>query len=68
MMIPAAGTYRFVFVNGSFDESGGKWLGAYFYIANVYQGPATDIPTHSEWDMGLLMVLLLAVGCANAGC
>ena len=29
------GSYRFVFVSGTFDFSGGKWAGAQLYVDNV---------------------------------
>ena len=34
-VIPASGTYRFVFVSGTFDASGGQAAGASLYIDNV---------------------------------
>ncbi|MGA9594894.1 MAG: fibronectin type III domain-containing protein [Acidimicrobiia bacterium] len=34
-VIPASGTYRFVFVSGTFDASGGTAAGASLYIDNV---------------------------------
>ncbi|MBI1352183.1 MAG: hypothetical protein GC156_13840 [Actinomycetales bacterium] len=36
--IPANGNYRFVFVSGTYDASGGQAAGAYLYIANIYAG------------------------------
>jgi len=33
--IPSDGTYRFRFVNGSYDRTGGYWLGSYMYIDSV---------------------------------
>lgn len=42
--IPAAGTYRFVFVSGSYDYSWGGAAGAYMYIDNIVQTPVFDSP------------------------
>ena len=42
--IPAAGTYRFVFVSGSYDKSWGGAAGAYMYIDNIVQTAAFDGP------------------------
>ena len=33
--VPSSGTYKFVFVSGSFDSSGGQALGAQLYIDNI---------------------------------
>jgi flagellar hook protein FlgE len=33
--VPSSGTYKFVFVSGSFDFSGGQALGAQLYIDNI---------------------------------
>ncbi len=46
--IPSAGTYRFVFVSGSYDYSWGGVAGAYMYIDNivqnaVFEGPGLDL-------------------------
>jgi hypothetical protein len=43
-VIPADGTYRFVFVSGTFDASGGEAAGASLYIDNVqvFGNKATD--------------------------
>jgi hypothetical protein len=43
-VIPSSGTYRFVFVSGTFDASGGLWAGASLYIDNVrvFGAKATD--------------------------
>jgi hypothetical protein len=42
--IPVSGTYRFVFVSGTFDASGGEAAGASLYIDNVqvFGNKATD--------------------------
>lgn len=42
--IPAAGTYRFVFVSGSYDYSWGGAAGAYMYIDNIVQTPVFGSP------------------------
>lgn len=42
--IPAAGTYRFVFVSGSYDKSWGGAAGAYMYIDNIVQTPVFSSP------------------------
>lgn len=42
--IPAAGTYRFVFVSGSYDYSWGGAAGAYMYIDNIVQTPVFSSP------------------------
>ncbi|MDX2026525.1 hypothetical protein [Microcella sp.] len=42
--IPAAGTYRFVFVSGSYDYSWGGAAGAYMYIDNIVQTPVFGAP------------------------
>lgn len=41
--IPANGNYRFVFVHGTFDRSGGQALGAIMSIANITAGTAQTI-------------------------
>jgi flagellar basal body rod protein FlgG len=33
--IPESGNYKFVFVSGTYDESGGRWTGASLYIDNI---------------------------------
>ena len=33
--IPEAGAYRFVFVSGSYDQTGGQALGASLYLDNI---------------------------------
>lgn len=65
--IPTDGEYRFVFVNGSFDRSGGGALGSTLYVTGVYQGPdpsasasATPIPTLGEWAL-IFMASLMAM-------
>jgi hypothetical protein len=42
--IPSAGTYRFVFVSGSYDYSWGGAAGAYMYIDNIVQTPVFSGP------------------------
>lgn len=42
--IPTAGTYRFVFVSGTFDQSFGGAAGAYMYVDNIVQKPAFSSP------------------------
>ena len=42
--IPSAGTYRFVFVSGSYDKSWGGAAGAYMYIDNIVQAPVFSSP------------------------
>lgn len=42
--IPSAGTYRFVFVSGSYDKSWGGAAGAYMYIDNIVQTPVFSSP------------------------
>lgn len=37
--VPADGTYRFVFVSGTYDASWGGAAGAYLYVDNVTVGP-----------------------------
>ena len=50
-LIPEDGFYRFRFVNGSFDASGGKALGANMYIdPNVLVGQANNITFSSLSD------------------
>jgi hypothetical protein len=50
-LIPEDGFYRFRFVNGSFDASGGKALGAHMYIdPNVLVGQANNITFSSLSD------------------
>ena len=39
------GSYRFVFVSGTFDFSGGKWAGAQLYVDNVSVTENTPAPT-----------------------
>jgi trimeric autotransporter adhesin len=63
--IPTTGQYRFVFVNGSFDRSGGGALGSTLFVTGVYQGPdpnapqaPTAIPTLSEWAMVFMAGLI----------
>ena len=41
--IPSNGSYKFVFVNGSFDRTGGRALGSYLYIANIASGQPQTI-------------------------
>lgn len=53
--IPAAGTYRFVFVSGSYDKSWGGAAGAYMYIDNIVQTPVFSSP-------GIDLALAAAVG------
>ena len=40
--IPATGNYRFVFISGSYDYTGGKALGASLYIDNIQVFNAVD--------------------------
>lgn len=42
--IPSAGSYRFVFVSGSYDYSWGGAAGAYMYIDNIVQTPVFSGP------------------------
>lgn len=42
--IPAAGTYRFVFVSGTYDQSWGGAAGAFMYIDNIVQTPVFSSP------------------------
>ncbi|MFN4002604.1 hypothetical protein [Microcella sp.] len=42
--IPSAGTYRFVFVSGSYDKSWGGAAGAYMYIDNIVQTAVFSSP------------------------
>jgi len=42
--IPAAGTYRFVFASGSYDQSWGGAAGAFLYIDNIVQTPVFSSP------------------------
>ncbi len=42
--IPGAGTYRFVFVSGTYDQSWGGAAGAYMYIDNIVQSAVFDGP------------------------
>lgn len=44
VVIPAAGTYRFVFVSGSYDYSWGGAAGAFMYIDNIVQAPVFSTP------------------------
>jgi flagellin-like hook-associated protein FlgL len=37
--IPTTGNYKFVFVSGTFDETGGRALGAQLFIDNIYAPP-----------------------------
>ena len=53
--IPSAGTYRFVFVSGSYDKSWGGAAGAYMYIDNIAQTPAFSSP-------GIELALAAGVG------
>ncbi len=53
--IPSAGTYRFVFVSGSYDKSWGGAAGAYMYIDNIVQSKAFTGP-------GIDMALAVGVG------
>ncbi len=53
--IPTAGTYRFVFVSGSYDYSWGGFAGAYMYIDNIVQSAVFEGP-------GLDLALAAAVG------
>lgn len=48
--IPSAGTYRFVFVSGSYDQSWGGAAGAYLYIDNIVQ---TAVFTEPGVDLAL---------------
>lgn len=43
--IPATkSSYRFVFVNGTFDRTGGRWSGASFWLDNIAVGYQQRIP------------------------
>ncbi|MER3390744.1 MAG: hypothetical protein RJQ01_12030 [Microcella sp.] len=44
LIVPADGTYRFVFVSGSYDKSWGGAAGAYLYIDNIVQTAAFTQP------------------------
>lgn len=41
--IPSSGSYRFVFVNGTFDRSGGTIAGAELYISDISSGQPQTI-------------------------
>jgi Fibronectin type III domain len=41
--IPSAGTYQFVFVNGTFDRSGGQAAGAVLYVDDIAAGQPQTI-------------------------
>jgi outer membrane protein OmpA-like peptidoglycan-associated protein len=43
--IPSNGTYRFVFVSGTYDKTGGRAAGAYLYLDNFQMGP----PVMPHW-------------------
>ncbi len=66
--IPSDGSYQFVFVNGSFDRTGGTVLGSYMYVTNIYQGPdpatatVSSIPTLSDWAMIWMAGLIAMLG------
>jgi hypothetical protein len=42
--IPTAGTYRFVFVSGTYDQSWGGAAGAFMYIDNIVQSAIFSTP------------------------
>lgn len=48
--IPAAGTYRFVFVSGTYDQSWGGAAGAVLYVDNIVQ---TKVTSGTEIDLDL---------------
>lgn len=49
--VPSAGLYRFRFVNGSFDGTGGQAIGADFYISSVFlAGDRNDITLLNPGD------------------
>jgi hypothetical protein len=49
--VPTTGKYRFRFVNGSFDGTGGQAIGADFYISSVFMaGDRNDISITNPGD------------------
>ena len=50
--VPATGNYRFVFVSGSYDFSGGRATGATMFVDNVQVSgnPPSQKPTSTELD------------------
>jgi hypothetical protein len=44
------GTYRFRFINGSFDGTGGYKLGSLFYLGSVFQAGDTNTISFGEFD------------------
>lgn len=48
--VSSAGTYRFRFVNGSYDGTGGKALGSLFYLNSFFLAGDTNAITFGEFD------------------
>lgn len=48
--VPTEGNYRFVFVSGTYDASGGRALGARLYIDNIIAPPSAN-PTLNTTDI-----------------
>ena len=66
--IESNGCYRFRFVSGSYDYTGGTVLGAYFYIANVTIGDAQVITFAQPSDVtGSLSQTVNISVSSNAG-
>jgi len=66
--INATGTYRFVFVSGTFDASGGRAAGAELYIADISAGQAQTItfaePSSQEFGTELDLTATASSGLA----
>jgi flagellin-like hook-associated protein FlgL len=45
--VPTAGNYKFVFVSGSFDQTGGRLLGARLFVDNITAPPTTNATLNS---------------------
>jgi len=58
--VPSAGNYKFVFVSGSFDASGGQALGARLFVDNI-QAPPTASPTLNSTDINSMSSAAAAI-------
>lgn len=60
--VPETGTYRFVFVSGTFDQSFGNLAGGRLWIDAVVEGPSTLPATGIGTSVALTSALLMAAG------